>query len=72
MCGVDWQHELDIDVPFSVGVYGSLEALKKQKACWTGCGVVEVKMEATWIVPQDMDKMCEEDAEQDRIESYGR
>lgn len=48
-CGVDWQHEIGST---STEFYESIEELKAQRGCWKRCGIVEVKMSATWVEPQ--------------------
>ena len=40
LCGVAWQYELgETD---EIGIYDSVDKLKKDNNCWKECGIVEV------------------------------
>jgi hypothetical protein len=59
LCGVDFQHELG-EVMDSTPVYSSVEDLKRQRECWSDCGIVEVEVTLVkWVEPQDFSRFKE-------------
>lgn len=56
-CGVDFQHE--IGHASSNTIYASVEDLKRKRACWRGCGIVELNVSLNkWIETQDLKEMA--------------
>ncbi len=54
MCGVDWQHDVDIGNP--VTLYRSAKECVSGKRCTDECGIIEVEVFAVrWVKKQDFD-----------------
>jgi hypothetical protein len=56
VCGTDWNHE--VGEVSDVQMYASVAMLKKEKACWKECGIVELKVtESKWIVKENFEQI---------------
>ena len=44
-CVIDFQQELDEDLPNGIRIYPTYEALKKAHPCCDQCGVLRIKLE---------------------------
>lgn len=42
LCGVDYQHEMEVGM---AQIYNSLEELKQKSKCWKECGIVEMELD---------------------------
>ena len=58
VCGVDYQEHFNNT---EVSTFPTIESLKKNKACWPQCGIVEIEIETVqeklaikWIEPQNL------------------
>lgn len=49
MCRVDAEHELG-EASGGNAVYPSVEDLKRSRACWSECGIVEVEITVTNVI----------------------
>jgi hypothetical protein len=57
MCGVDYQHEMDVDIHYSAlpEYFMSVEDLKVARTCWKQCGIVELELTpVSWPEKQDL------------------